>query len=374
MQESKGKQRAREFIYRECAGKWLAPDVIPNSGALTLLGYPPRELPLIDELGFQRNQVWSIERDLQVYRAQFEDQIGVGLYHGELADYLQHTLHGNQTFCFMNLDVEGSYRSQLDPAMTSVLLFCWRNANTVVTTYSTIGRDTEMIFEGIVSLAFFLALAPRETQAVYDILTHQYGRAGFEKPQRMALRELFWLRSIWEHSIAASALVGSTPLPAARLALGFTRQLWQRIVNTTPRLLTLSALLRFVRQNDTARVNTVPVGLCIERLQRITYNGEQSWSELCHCFVLKPGATMTSNQWLIKALDQLGKQPLNHIGYDGVTRTINSKAAPVFNGPLWLTRALLHFTPRLVKIPQLTPYLAGMAATIKTIRRHNDTP
>ena len=193
MRESIGKGVSREYFFAECLLDWLSPGQIKQGNFLLLLSETPRELAYIDALEVPRSQVFSVERNEEMYERQLAKQLGAQLHFGELTGYLATLLDGDQDFQVMNLDVEGSYLSQLDPAMTPVFLVCWRNPETVVATYSSVGRDTEMIWEGVKSLAIFLWLAPEVAMKTLWSLMCQYDVAGFSQPQYMALRDFFWI-------------------------------------------------------------------------------------------------------------------------------------------------------------------------------------
>jgi hypothetical protein len=156
MRESIGKSAVRKIFFDEVLAGGLSHESIVRGNILLLLGEEPRELPYTDNLGVPRSGIWSMERQSEIYGAQVNQNLGIHLNYGEVASFLDNLTHSNQTFLVFNLDVEGSYLSQLDAAMTPVLLLCWRNPETLVGMYSSVGRDTEMLWEGIKSLAIFL--------------------------------------------------------------------------------------------------------------------------------------------------------------------------------------------------------------------------
>src|SRR3989344_6726270 len=210
MKESTGKAVARELLYRKCLPNWLSQKELETGNFLLLLGEKPRELQYIDSYGTPRSQIYSVERIPEVYASQVKQELGVHLQEGELKTALENLLHGNENFLVFGLDVEGSYMSQLDPAMTPVLLYSWRNPNTVIATYSSVGRDTETIWEGVKSLVIFLWLSREKTLKTFFSLAERYRKARFEIPEIMVLRDFFWLRSHLEHSLIASVMMGTT--------------------------------------------------------------------------------------------------------------------------------------------------------------------
>lgn len=191
MRESIGKGVARKIFFEEVLPAEFSHESLANGNVLLLLGEEPRELPYTDALGIPRTQIWSVERISKIYRKQIRQKLGVHLNFGEMKRFLIGTLHSNQEFLIFNLDVEGSYLSQLDAAMAPILLLCLRNPETLVGSYSSISRDTEMLWEGVKSLAIFLWLSKELTLETFKSLYRQYELAGSRSPVNMVLRDFF---------------------------------------------------------------------------------------------------------------------------------------------------------------------------------------
>lgn len=326
MRESVGKSMARALFYRECLPSWLTDVQLRSGNFLLLLGDEPREIPHLDALGVPRDHVWSVERDRAIFHRQLAQELGVSLYCGDMVEYLRHLLHMNQGFAVLNLDIEGSYLMNLDPAMTPVLLFCWRNPETVVATYSSIGRDTEMLWEGIKSLALFRWLAPTLTSELVATLCARYASTGFTEPLRMTLRDLFWLRSQLEHTAIASALVQVTSGRSVDRLLAAGDALWSSIIahagRAPLRLRGLEDAVAAVTQGEQFTHEIVggalPVlGVALAAQQHVIYRAERPWSHRCYFtkYAARP-APVACREWAHEALAEFLAAPLTFIDRD----------------------------------------------------------
>lgn len=371
MRESIGKGVTRTLFYRECLPNWLSPEQIRSGNYLVLLGDEPRELAHLDALRVPRARVWSVERVARVYHRQLACNLGVSLFYGEMSEYLDYLLHANQGFLVLNLDIEGSYRANLDPAMTSVLLFCWRNPETVVATYSSIGRDTVALWEGVKSFVTLFWLAPKPTREAFATLARRYEEAGFTEPVRMALRDLFWIRSHLEHAVVASGMVQATPLPAIGGLLQAGEAVWAAVRELGRTPLRLGAV-----QDAVERIALMPsheypaVGVGLAGMMNVIYNAEPPWSH--RCYFAKFAALdepVECREWVGQTLRRFIDVPLIFINRHGERYEIAAcpSAAALRDGEvLWPDRSIFRdFQPRKLAVQSASPTLAHRLATIR---------
>jgi hypothetical protein len=370
MRESAGKRASREYLFAECLPDWLSIEQIRKSNFLVLLSKNPRELDYTDALGVPRSQIYSVERLDIVFRSQVRQRLGVHVHFGELSEYLLTLLDTNQEFPILNLDVEGSYLSQLDSAMTPVLLLCWRRPETMIATYSSIGRDTEMLWEGVKSLAISLWLAPELTMLTFGSLIKRYRVAEFTEPIRMALRDFFWIRSMMEHTIMASAIMG---VAAERVALNWFKKadmLWQSVARWQRKPLRLQSLkdlvnLAVAQDPGKKEIILAPpscLGSRIQDLQHLVYNAEKPWSQLCYFTRLKNLVEVIDcRTWLNLTLHQFLDMPLIHINRRGAIKEhghVVVSSESFGDRVLWSKTDLYEkFIPRDLGLPQVSPRL-----------------
>jgi hypothetical protein len=381
MQESLGKSTARGILYNQTIPGWLTKRQRTNGGIIVLLGDEPREIPLLDALGFARSRIYNVERYLPIYRRQVSWNLGVSHYHGEVSEYLEYMLHSSQGVVALNLDIEGSYLNSLDSAMTSVLLFCWRNPQTVLATYSNIGRDTRTIWEGIKSLTTFLWLAPVKTLEFLQLFSDRYYQAGYTgNPTRMALRDLFWLRSHLEHSITASAITGVIkPELVAKFELA-SGMIWDTVKQRKKTPLTFAALVadtkNFLETRAIKKLLPKPdrlkVGIEIADMQHVVYRAVSPWSH--RCYFARIGLLETPigcSEWVNRALGSFMRVPLIYVDRDGTQQDLICDAnVPIPDKVrLWDRRDIhLKFEPRIIKTPRLDPKLRGMLKTVRSLQ------
>lgn len=373
MRESIGKGVARTLFYRECLPSWLSPEQIRSGNYLVLLGDEPRELTHLDALSVPRARVWSVERVARVYHHQLASNLGVSLYYGEMSEYLDYLLHANQGFLVLNLDIEGSYRANLDPAMTSVLLFCWRNPETVVATYSSIGRDTEALWEGIKSLATLHWLAPEETREAFATLARRYEESGFTEPVRMALRDLFWIRSHLEHAVIASGIVQTTPLPAVGGLLQAGEAVWAAVRELDRSPLRLGAVQDAVERVALMPTHEYPaVGVSLAGMMNVIYNAEPPWSH--RCYFAKFAAhdePVECREWVRETLRRFINVPLifiNRLGERHEFSAHRGAATLRASEVLWPDRSINRdFQPRRLAVQPASSTLAYRLATIRSL-------
>jgi hypothetical protein len=322
MKQSVGKDAARTFFYKELLSSWLSKEQIQSGNFLLLLGEEPREIPLLDELGVPRYRIWSVECDHDIYLKQMEWHLGVSLYYEQMFQYLLRVLHTNRRFLVLNLDIEGSYLKHLDPAMTSVLLFAWTNPATVVATYHSIGRDEETLWEGLTSLALFLLVNRELTISVFKSLTSRYEKADFDEPERMVLRDFFWLRSHLEHTIEASIATGGCPKISEQLK-GLRELIWSRLTTAKKTPLRLKFLCELVegitiRQETKEALDFACLGLHMENLQQLVYRAQRPWSQSCYFVKYRAlNLPVSCRKWLEDALDLVQGTALAYIDWEG---------------------------------------------------------
>lgn len=287
MEESPGKAVSRQILYAEFLPHCFDELEIRSAMLLTLLGEEPRELPWIDAIPLRRDRVWSVECDDDVFEKQRRWDLGISLYRGQLNKFLIHQLHHNLRISIMNLDIEGSFLNHIHPSLASVLLFCWRHPRTIVASYATFTRDRGTLWEGIVSLAFFLALLPEETDTLMRNLIARY-RAG-EYPDEAfnnALRDFFWIRSHLENALLAAQAVGELSVSEVNWYFDQVGRLWQDICALPDPPLTYGRLKEATRHwiaehgFDLERSPSLSVRM--SPLQHLIYRGTRGWSQRCY--------------------------------------------------------------------------------------------
>ena len=292
MHESVAKRVVRVIFYDECVGEWLNPEEIEDGNILILMGDAPREISYIDNLGFSRFNVCSVERDPDVYRLQVrldtEQELNISLYQGSIKDYLMVMLHQFGKFVVLNLDIEGGYRLHLDPSMTSVVQFCCASPRTVVATYSSVGRDIGSIQDGIRSLSLLIWLAPKQTRELMGALEYGYAQAGSTQPVRFVLRDMFWIASQIEHLLQASMLQGHIASSQFEWFCEAYKSLWKYVAAQRQRVLRVKHLYEAVvawkcAEPRLSNVKSLPrLPLRINELMHVYYNARYPWSQRCY--------------------------------------------------------------------------------------------
>ncbi len=329
MRESLGKTKEREIFFRQYVPTVLPQALRQTGNVLILQGEYPRELPYLDELGFQRNRVISIENEVSVYLKQAiqndarEAEQKISISYGDMRDFLKNRLNSGTPIVLLRLDVEGSYVSQLDPAMTWILLFGWRNPSTVVATYHSARRDQHMLWEGVKSVAILNTIAPTATRQMLQCLRERYLKSGFgtESATSMVLRDCFWLRSVWEHTLVASESVGAIQREIVEQLFLLERQIWQLIREERRVPLELnqieSLLAQKLDENSHALFYLPLIELELASIRHVVYRAAHPWVQLAHyaTFSLsqKP---ISSSEWLTNAVALL-LQPLVYIDRAG---------------------------------------------------------
>ncbi|MBI4032428.1 hypothetical protein HY374_01850 [Candidatus Berkelbacteria bacterium] len=376
MRESVAKATTRRLYYTECLPEWLLREDLQGGQHLVLLGAERHELDQLTTLGVQSQNIWSVESDLATYRQQARWAGGVNRYYGSMAEFLETMLHMNHRVVHLNLDIEGSYLRKLDPAMSSILLFCWRNPQTVVSTYGTVTRDVQTLREGVRSLMTLLAIAPEATQSFCANLQHCYEDAGFSQPFRMVLRDCFWIRSNLEHTLSATALVLPRQRDRVDRFLLAQQATWKWLRARKPQPTRLRHLLESADHLSTSyRLDQLRLGIQIDAVQNIVYIATQPWTQRCYLaryrLLDQPRDT---RHWLERTYAAFRSRPfiaINRLGR--ATRLAwpewSSEMSPTML--VWDRSDIYRsFQPRKLVLPQLTPSLAGLAETVRVLSRN----
>ena len=389
MRESMGKAITRELFFKEFLPGCLSYGQLRAGNYLLLLGEEPRELVFTDELGVNRNQITSIERDGQTFQKQADQHLGVSIFNYDMREFLEFVLHQNQSFLVLNLDVEGSYIYQLDPAMASVLLFCWRNPSTIVATYTNIGRDKTMLLEGVKSLAVFLWLAPFATQLFIQNYEARYRQAGFDNARNLILRDLFWLRSHLENLAIASAMVKITSPQSVKQLFLAEDMIWKAIVEEGKLPLTIGAIQETVHktigsQEFTRKIDAKPLpmlGIEFTKMLHVLYRGNPPWSH--RGFFAKfriPLEKRPCNHWAKAALQQFLNAKLVSVDDNGTRRdqvlvTLDFYPIEMQERVFWSKDDIYtSFSPRMLEVKPASDRLIRISETVRSIYRKTFGP
>lgn len=374
MRESIAKSKIREVFYQDCAATWLTQKQRAEGSVLILLGDEPREIQYLDKLGIARHSIHSVERVYNVFAKQLDwtrrGDLGISIFYGEMHKYLQSRLHSNQDFVLLNLDVEGSYLNQLDPAMTSVMLFCWRNPSTLLATYSTIGRDKQMLREGLFSLLVLLHLLPEETLAFFARSTARFQSINIDCSINMTLRDLFWIRSNFEHVLASGAMAWSTYRIFLDKYQQMTTTLWNKFLMAKPWPLRLNTLDRFTK-TETIKLPKFKLSLLQQDLKHIFYQAHEPWSQRCWFARFQRSGEIDWQDWLSKTMALLINSPLIFGNRQGFLQQIKCPAiAPHLpKTVVWNESTLYtHFTPRPIAVTELIS-IGNINQTIEQLQK-----
>lgn len=292
VQQSAGKDTARDILYREWLPSVLTPVQIRSAAVLLLLGEEPREIPYLDTLGVSRQRIYSVENNHHRYNLQSNWELEIHYVYKDMSAFLEQNLHKEQCFAFMNLDIEGTFRYNIDPSLTEALLYCFRYPKTAMATYTTIGHDDHMLHEGMYSLVFLLWLAPRETENCIATLQERYAQAGYEHAFSMVLRDLFWIRSHIEHACLATFNQNKQSFTLTSLHTLFVTQdfLWT-LVKETIRMpmrfgsikMALDELNQRLQVRESVREGVLPrIGIRMAYFRHLIYRGQHTWSQKCY--------------------------------------------------------------------------------------------
>ena len=374
MQQSVAKDVAREIFYKEYLPDALSEAQLRSAAVLVLLGDEPREIPYLDALHISRDRIYSVENVHRTYNIQKNWKLGANLWYGDMDSFLRHALHHEQRFAVLNLDIEGGFRYNIDPSMTEVLLYCFTHPQTAIATYTTIGHDEYMLFEGVYSLVSLFWLAPRETEACVATLEKLYTQAGYENPFSMVLRDLFWIRSHMEHSCVATMhqLPSVTSSASVHLLFGIQNTIWQilKLVGKHPlRFGFLQEVMEAVNRHivseylsadDAVLEENLPyIGIHMAHFKHLIYRGQHTWSQKCYFTMFERifddpvsvrvwtrDVLMLVTHATLTAIDQEGKRG----EYQGVQHSVETKKV------IWDKKTLYtKFNPRSISKKFYTP-------------------
>lgn len=319
------KALVRSFFYLEFLPSRLPLYLLRGGIHLVLLGDSQEEESLLEDLGIPAERVFSIEKDHKIFSAQSlrarKGDLKVGLYHGELIEFITHYLKTNQRLQVMNLDICGHYRTAIDPVMTPILLFTRRNPSTVVATYSNVGRDLSQLVEGMKSLAIFRWLAPEATEAAVDQLYGRYLAVGL-KPDicfNMVLRHLFWLRSHMEHIVLGRVTMGYLAREKAEALFAEHAALWEQAWSKVRLPLSYQDWMAGIDAFPKTRRKPMYWDVRLDDVTLATYDADGGWKHTGWFTTYSHVAPMSQNEWLVQALSAITAQPLRYAARDSVT-------------------------------------------------------
>lgn len=319
MKESKGKASARKYFYEEILAGCFSSEELWSKDCLVLLGEEKRELPFI----LSKNIV-SLERNRKIFlRQKREQDERIRYYNCEAVDYLAKLHRAKKDFAFLNLDVEGTYFNQINPAISSVLLYALKNPAVLVATCSTIGRDTEVIWEGIKSLAIFLWLAEKETLEFVQKRYTSYRIAKYENPIRMVVRDLYWLRSHLEHSLVVSTSLGAIESGSMKMFFWTEEIIWKKIINSQQ--CKINSMLDLIQENPVIVKNLEEIKLSvgINFISQVVYKAAHPWKQAIYVArYQKFSEPIDCSDWARKMLADFSKSPLISFGKNGRMKDI----------------------------------------------------
>lgn len=383
MKESASSAVARKWVYGECLRGLLTRKQILGGHILTLLGPNPHEVELLMAQGFEQTRIHSAEREMKTYQQQSGWPWRLNLYYGEMEDYLQFCLLHNQRWQFLNLDVEGAYLAQLHAAMTEVMLLCWRNPSVVLGTYWSVGRqDFTAIKEGIKSFALFYWLTPDLTEELLASCFRRYNEAGYGTTValNLSMRDFSWMRSIFEHTFVASAMVGDAKRGDVAKMLDQFDVLWARVSQLPQVPLRLSHLKDEVanarrelrlRWPD-KRAGLPRASLRVGELRKLIYRSQGPWSQ-SGCFLrCDLGESLDAIEWLEQLFVAVMATPLYYVSGEEVCATVADGGPLPGRTPFVTARntdmKISRLKPWRLIIPREAHWSAGVRATIEAIR------
>lgn len=360
----------RRFFYEEFLPSVLPGHLLRASNHLVLLGESTEEVELLEGLGVPLHRVYSIERDQAIFSAQSrkhdQGHLNVVLYYGELVEFIKHYLHTNQRFLVLNLDVYGAYRTSIDPVMTDVLLFARRNPQTVVATYSNVGRDRPQLSEGLKSLVIFHRLAPEATLQAVNGLYGRYMAAG-KSPGfsfNMVLRHLFWLRSHIEHALLSRVVVGKANPESVKKMFREQEAQWQKLVLQGKTLSTYQQWLAAASglKSSTSRFTTLDFG--IKDVVLVTYEAHGGFSHTGWFATYQRTGDTPLATWIEETLTVLTSNPLYFAGRgDESLDTLSDESTVPHDLVIW-NHCVPFQRPRLLQIPAVSRGIAAFESPL----------
>ena len=385
------KALVRDFFYQDFLPSHLSDRLLRSGNHLVLLGAEQEEERLLARMGVPGHRIYSVENDLEVFTRQSESvrrgDLDVALYYGELAEFVRHYLHTNQRFLVLNLDICGSYLNGIDsqpptskhadgprqPIMTPILLFARRNPQTVIATYSTVGRDGAQLREGLKSLAICRRLAPGVTEWVADELFGRYRSAGLSPGLsfNMVLRHLFWVRSHMEHVLLGTVAAGKSSAQSVRRFLSDNDACWQQAVRSTGLPMTYESWLAAIDNQRQGRKQGPMLDLSIQSVTIATYRSTHNFYHTGWFTLYRRSQPLRPAEWLKQSLAALTAAPLRFPDrqvkrLDAITESQERVAGDLV---IWSRNGLDHPGRQLampVPVPQLSvmdePVVAPAAA------------
>lgn len=323
MRESIGKQLMRNWFYLNLAPSWIRNKPINDAKFLVLLGEDGYELPLLKLLGVKSENIWSIENNQIVYDKQKMKDWPVSLYFGDANEYLNYLLPKGSEFDVLNLDIEGNYSINLDPGMTTVFSFLGKSNNTILCTYNTMGRDQQMILEGLASLYVFLWLLPELTVKVFASLVATYKSFGCMEAELVVLRDFFIARSYIEHSIRSAHIHKKLDKTTARILVDEPAWLWTEIKkysNNFKNVLDIARTLKYIRTEKRQFFESCYSLVMVNEWSRYVYRAKRPWSQLCY-FSNHLTATCSYKEMIGNMLIKMGSTAINFTDWHGHTKT-----------------------------------------------------
>lgn len=358
MRQSVAKDVAREIFYNEYLLSALSQGQLRSAAVLVLLGDEPREIPYLDALYIPRNRMYSVENVRQIFNRQTMWSLGVNLWYGDMKAFLRQALQDEQRIAVFNLDIEGSYRYNLDPSLTEIITYCLRFPETAVGTYTTIGHDEYMLFEGMYSLAVLLWLAPQETEECVATLERRYTEAGYENAFSLVLRDLFWIRSHMEHIVVATHDHGLKLHEAVGRLFALEAGIWALIQSAKKTPLRFDTLKGLVGQLSTytdpqerAHAARLPhSGVRIGDFKHLIYRGDNAWSQKCYFAKFENISTnpIALRAWVVETLRHFTETPLTFINQKGCRTDYNHRESAMHSRSIiWRGKTLYtKFKPR----------------------------
>jgi hypothetical protein len=322
MKQTAAKALVRNFFYTEFLPEVLPQQLLRSGNYLVLLGQDEYELAHLDALQVPRFRVYSVERDEEIALEQAlrssRGELGVGLYAGELSSFIRHNLQSNQRFLVLNLDICGAYRTSIDPIMTSVLLFAWRNPRTVIATYSNAARDPSTLQDGLKSLLICMGTAPAATRDFVCNMFSRYRAAGLKQSVafNMVLRQMFWVRSHLEHVLLAGVSAGHTKPEKAKQLLDELESNWAKLTGKIKLPLTFGKLLELAKEPTKASTKAKCFHLGLGVVQTTTYQAADGWYHQGWFAVYNPIEPASMKDWLEATYAALLSKPLAYADTD----------------------------------------------------------
>ena len=374
MWDAPAKALVRKYFYQEFLPSQLPMQLLRSGNYLVLLSDGEEEEVLLESLGVRSDRVFSVEHDEKVFMTQArrirQGDLKSVLYFGELTEFITHYLYTNQRFLVLNLDICGAYKTSIDPVMTPVLLFARRNPQTVIATYSNVGRDRPQLREGLKSLAVCHWMAPEATRAAVEALYGRYQAAGLKADVsfNMVLRHLFWVRSHLEHIVLGRVAMGKLSADSAGQFLLDIESCWStaaQIIRKSP--VRYGAWLKAVDACPHPSHLDAMCDLSIHDVTLATYASEGGFYHTGWFSVYHPVAAMSPVDWLANTLTALVTRPLRFSDQSGLTLgSFETTCGQIPNNQVIWDRGGLSRPCRQLDVPAVDPQLATLGESLES--------